>query len=72
MLELFNLHIGAARSWVRVHHDHRGVGFTMWLGMAFDDVSRALSAANAMKDRRRAACCLRILNWLRAAQTAGA
>lgn len=37
-----------------------------WLDTAEGYVRRALGEANRMRDRKRAALCLRILNWIRA------
>jgi hypothetical protein len=37
-----------------------------WLKLARNAVASALSVANAMRDRKRQALCLKILNWLRA------
>ncbi len=55
-MNAFNLNLLMARSALR---DRR-------LGYALDYVRRALGLANTMRDRKRAALCLRILNWIRA------
>ncbi len=72
MSDLFTLHMRSGLCWVSHHANARCQGFSFYLGMAFHDVSNALAAANAMRDRQRQATCLRILSWMRAAMRAGA
>lgn len=52
----FNLNLMMARSAIRENRTDWAVVYTR----------RALSLANAMRDRQRQALCLKILNWLRA------
>jgi len=52
----FNLNLMMARSAIREKRSDWAMVYTR----------RALSLANAMRDRQRRALCLKILNWLRA------
>lgn len=55
-MHAFNLNLIMARGAIRDSRADWAVVYTR----------RALSLANAMRDRKRQALCLKILNWLRA------
>lgn len=67
MLVLFNAHMATARKVLVL----RSKGPSSYAAKAYLDVAKVRSAlreANRMRNRKRAGLCLRVLNWLRAAE----
>lgn len=62
----YNLNLMMARSALAERAYADGERAAKLLGHAAAYVRRALALANAMRDRKRAGLCLKILNWLRA------
>lgn len=73
ILKAFNASLNFAHAELRL----ASLATSPWLkascyANAGDHVRTALANANAMRDRKRVASCLRILNWIRAASAANA
>ncbi|CAM5769844.1 hypothetical protein [Bosea minatitlanensis] len=68
MADLFHAHIAAAHFWLWCFKEPMGSNRADYMQRCIASIREALAVANRMHDRQRAGLCLRILNWLRAAE----
>lgn len=66
-MHAFNRSIRTIREWLQLSKAARAWSSkALYLEWAAVETRNALGLANKMRDRKRAALCLRILNWIRA------